>query len=52
MEPRLITPVENLDSDEILNLLDVDKPKGVIIFNTTDNKFQGWNGTTWVDLNG
>lgn len=51
MEPRLITPQENLDSDEILNLMDIDKPAGTIIFNTTENKFQGWNGTEWVNLN-
>ena len=50
MEPRLITPQENLDSDEILNLLDVDKRKGIIIFNTTTSKFQGYNGSAWVDL--
>jgi len=23
---------------------------GMMIFNTTDSKFQGYNGTTWVDL--
>ena len=36
MEPRLITPQENLDSD--------------VIFNTTTSKFQGYNGSAWVDL--
>jgi hypothetical protein len=25
--------------------------KGMIIFNDTTGKFQGFNGTTWVDLN-
>lgn len=24
--------------------------KGTIVFNTTTNKFQGYNGTSWVDL--
>ena len=24
---------------------------GIIIFNTTVNTFQGWNGTEWVNLN-
>lgn len=49
--PAVIPHQVNLDSDEKSTIVNEDLQKGVIIFNTTENKFQGWNGTEWVNLN-
>ena len=42
---------QNLDSNQINTLTTENLQKGIIIFNTTINKFQGWDGTKWVNLN-
>lgn len=44
-------PMYNLDSDQILTLRDSDVSEGTIVFNKTDKKWQGWNGTEWINLN-
>tara|TARA_B100000424_G_C22687644_1_gene376126 strand:+ start:221 stop:388 length:168 start_codon:yes stop_codon:yes gene_type:complete len=41
-------PVPNVTTSERDSVSDV--TQGTIIFNTTTNKFQGYNGTDWVDL--
>jgi len=49
--PAVIPHQVNLDSDEKNTLTSENLQKGTIIFNSTTNKFQGWNGTEWVNLN-
>ena len=43
---RTICP--SIDSDELNVQTQI--PVGTIIFNTTTQKFQGYNGTLWIDL--
>jgi len=38
----------SIDSDELSTQTEI--PVGTIIFNTTTQKFQGYNGTLWIDL--
>ena len=41
-------PVPNVTTSERDSVSDMQE--GTIIFNTTTNKFQGYDGTDWVDL--
>ena len=46
----LITPETNLTTAQRDSISGDELRAGIIIFNTDTNKFQGYNGSAWVDL--
>jgi|TARA_B100001093_G_C26087790_1_gene701438 hypothetical protein len=46
----LVTPQMNLTTAERDSISGEELKAGIIIFNTDTNKFQGYNGSAWVDI--